>query len=147
MTDYAGTFVFYEAWSKNALALARPTDSFEMLLTSPAHTPNAAAHALLADIDNEVSGNGYARQALGSVTFDRTGNVTTFDFADPMFMASGGPWTAKYWHVVDVTAAGSPLVAYGRIDASVDDVVVTSGNRLKLFVDPLGFFDVVALAP
>lgn len=142
MSTYAGTFVFYNAWAKNVFALARPSDTFQMLLCGPSYTPDKAMHSLLADITGEISGAGYARQTLGSVTFNESSGVARFDFSDPQFTASGGSWNVKYWVVFDATAAGSPLIAYGLVDAGGGNVAVTDGNVLKFEVDAVAFFEI-----
>lgn len=102
-------------------------DSFEMLLTTSAHTPDAG-DSTQSDIDNEVTGNGYSRQALTNVTWTRSSGITTFDFDDPSFAASGGSIVARNWHVRDTTA--DRLIAYGLLDETPADVTTTDGNTL-----------------
>lgn len=116
-------------------------NSFEVLLTTSSHTP-LATHTTISDITNEVTGNGYARQSLGSVTWNLTGNSAAFDFADPQFAASGGDIVARYWHVRDTT--NDLLIAWGLIDNTPADVTTTDGNTLDLEIDAAGLF---TLAP
>jgi hypothetical protein len=117
-----------------------------MLLTSSLYVPDAANHSVLADITNEISGNGYARQTLGSVSYAQASGVAKFDFADPVFSASGGSWTARYWVVYDdtVVSPAKPLVAYGLLNSQGGgtDVTLGSGNTLTFQVNANGLFTI-----
>ena len=143
MASYTGTTNIYNAWLDYLTKGANiGSDSFSMGLSTSSYTPNQSTHALLADITNEVSGSGYARQVLGSVTSNRSGAVQTFDFADPVFTASGGSIVARYWWIINTTVGGSPLVAYGLIDSTPADVTTTTGNTLTINVNASGLFTV-----
>lgn len=143
MTSYTGTTNVFNSWPEYmAEAANTATDTFIMGLTTSSWTPSQSSHSLLSDVTNEVSGNGYARQALASVTSNRSGAVLTFDFADPVFTASGGSIVARYWFIFDDTVAGDPLVAYGLIDQTPADVTTTTGNTLTINVNASGLFTV-----
>ena len=149
MATTTGTFNFYHHVSERAGdgGIDFDNDSFEALLTTSLHTP-ADSDTAIADIDNEVSGNGflvpvghrpgYARQTLTSVTWNRASGVTTFDSADPVFTASGGSIVARNWHVRDTT--GDLLIAYGLLDNTPADVTTTDGNTLTIQVNASGWF-------
>lgn len=77
-------------------------DTFEVLLTTSVHTLDPTDIAI-ADITNEVTGNGYSRQTLTGVTWNRVAAITTFDSNNPVFTASGGDITARNYHVRNVT--------------------------------------------
>lgn len=110
-------------------------DTLVMLLTTSAHTPSGA-HTNEADIDNEVSGNGYARQTLTGLAYsqealdDATANDARFSANDAVFTADGGDIVSRYWHLLDTTA--DVLLDWGLIDDQDVDVTVTDGNELTL---------------
>jgi len=143
MATTTGTLVFYESWmAKIGEAANLSLDVFKVGLTTSSYTPAAATHDELADITNEVSGNGYAKQTLGSVTFAESGGTATFDAADPVFTASGGAIVARYFFVFDESVIGDPLVCYGLLDNSPADVTTTDGNTLTLNLDASGLFTI-----
>lgn len=146
MASYTGTANIYDSFveklAEGGINLA--SDTFIIGLTTSSYTPSQSGHDELADITNECSGNGYSRQTLGSVTSNRSTNVLTFDFADPVFTASGGSIVARYWFIFSDTGSGDPLVAYGTIDSTAGgtDVTTTSGNTLTFNVNASGLFTI-----
>ena len=143
MAVYTGTNNFYNSWKAEIGKVANlSSDVFKILLTTSSYTPNASTHSVLSDVTNELSGSGYARQTLGSVVWSQTAGTATFDFADPVFSAVGGTLTARYWVIFDDTVASptKPLVAYGLIDQTPADVVVTDGNILTFNINAAGLF-------
>lgn len=143
MASYTGTTNIFNSWTEYLAEGANlGSDSFIMGLTTSTWTPNQATHSLLSDVTNEVSGSGYARQTLASITSNRSGAVLTFDFADPVFTASGGSIVARYWFIFDDTLVSDPLVAYGLIDSTPADVTTTTGNTLTINVNASGLFTV-----
>jgi len=120
------------------------THTFKVLLTSSSYTPNAA-HTTKADITNELSTeNGYTAggATLGSVTWGHSGGTATFDAADTVWTASGGPITARYAVIYDDTAASDELVAYILLDTTPGDVTATDGNTLTLAWNASGIFTI-----
>ncbi len=113
------------------------TDSFEYLLTSSSHTP-ADSDTVIGDIDNELSGNGYARETASSVIWTRAANVATFDSDNPVWTASGGSIVHRNWHLYDTTAL--LLIAYGYSDDTPGDVTTTDGNTYTLTLSASGLF-------
>lgn len=141
MATTTGTINFYEIFSKNIGEAANlGSDTFILGLTTSSYTPNAGTHETLSDITNEVSGNGYSRATLGSVTWTESGGTATFDFADPTFTASGGSIVARYYFIFNDTVTGDPLVCYGLLDNTPADVTVTDGNTLTLNINASGLF-------
>ena len=129
----AGSFNFYQSWlDYYSEAANMASDTFTVLLTTSSYTPSASTHSLLADITNELSGSGYARQALAGVSSSQTSGVYAFDANDTVFTASGGSITARYWVLFNDTLADDPLVAYGLLDDTPADVTATDGNDLTI---------------
>jgi hypothetical protein len=120
------------------------TDSFQVGLLSSSYVPDNANDAVLADITNEISGNGYARQTVSNVSLTLNAGVVTFDFDDVVFTASGGSIQARWFFVFDntVTTPNKPLVGYGLLNDNVLDVVVTPGNELTLEINTSGFLNI-----
>ena len=117
-------------------------DTFIMGLSTSTYSP-ADTHEVLASITNEVSGNGYARQTLASVTWTEPAAGTwMFDCDNPVFTASGGSIVAHYWWIFDdtPTSPADPLFAYGFLDDSPADVTTTDGNTLTVTVHANGLF-------
>lgn len=143
MTIYTGTIAVYNSWKEQIGKSANlASDTFKMLLTTSGYSPNLSVDSVLADITNEVSGSGYTRATLGSVSFTESGGIATFDFADPTFTASGGNIIARRWVIFDDTVASpvKPLMFTGLLDAADADVTVTSGNTLTFNVNASGLF-------
>lgn len=146
MPSYTGTNNIYDSWLKKiAEAVDLSSDTFKILLATSSYVPNQSSHAVLADISGEVSGNGYARQTLGSVTFNQAGGIATFDFADAEFVATTGPWTAHFWVIFDDTPAEKPLICYGLLNSAGGgtEVTVGGGNFLTFNVNASGLFRLV----
>ena len=142
MTTYTATGAFFDSWQKRiAEEVNISSDTFKMLLLNSGYTPNVDTQDELADIvASEISGSGYARQTLGSVTWNEAAGTSVFDFSDVVFSASGGSIVARYWAIYDDTVAGDPLVAYGLLSDSGSDVTTSSGNDLTFHVNAAGFF-------
>jgi len=144
MTSYTGTTNIYNSWTEYQDTGANvSSDVFRILLTTSTYTPNQATHTVLADITNEVSGSGYARQAL-TVTVSRTAAVRKFTFSSPVFTATGGSIVARYWVIFDDTVATptKPLVAYGLIDSTDANVTTTDTNTLTFSPNASGLYTV-----
>ena len=139
MATTTGSLTFYDQVSEliGDGTIDLDNDTFECLLTTSSHTP-AASDSAIADIDNEVSGNGYSRQTLTSVTWNRSGDTTTFDAADPVFTASGGSIVARRYHIRSTTA--DRLICYGFLDNTPADVTATDGNTLTVQLNASGLF-------
>jgi len=139
MATTTGTFNWYHHVSERSGdgGIDWDTMGFECLLTTVTHVP-ADADTAIADIDNEVTGGGYARQALTSVTWVRAAGVTTFDFANPVFTATTGSIVARNYHIRCTTA--DLLICYGLLDQTPADVTTTAGNTLTLQVNASGLF-------
>ena len=133
---------FYNSFSAEIGKAANlVTDSLKMVLLSSSYTPNLA-HSVLSDISAfELSGNGYARQTLGGVSFGQVGGVATFNFSQVTFSASGAGFTARYFAIFDDTVSSpiKPLLCYGLLDdtSGGSDVVVAGGFSVLISPDPV----------
>lgn len=140
MTSYTGTIAFYNSWKDYLCeAVNSSSDTFIIGLVTSSYT-FSAAHSTISDITNEVSGNGYARQTLASISSSQTSGTYTFDFADPVFTASTGSIVARRWFIFDDTVAGDPLVCSGLISNADADVTTTDGNTLTFNVNASGLY-------
>lgn len=136
-----GTSVIFESWLDYLHEAANlSSDALTLGLTTSTYTPSASTHAVLTDITNEVSGNGYARIALSSITSSEAAGTYTLDAADAVFTASGGSIVARYWFIFDDTVALDPLVAYGLLDVTPADMTATDGNTLTVTWNASGIY-------
>lgn len=144
MATTTGTVVLYNKWKLYLATVANlATDTFKIGLTTSSYTPSASTHYQISDITNEVSGNGYARQTLGSVTWNEAAGTVTFDFTDPVFgPATPSSIVARYYFIYDdtTTSPADALVCYGLLDSSPADVTTTAGNSLTFNVNAAGLF-------
>lgn len=120
------------------------TDTFKLGLTTNSYSPNLTTHTVIGDITNEVSGSGYARQTLASVSWAVSGTTATFSFAPVTFTASGGSIVARRFFVYDDTTSSDWLVCTGLLDSADADVTITDGQTLTITVPVDGFFRFVA---
>ena len=113
--------------------------TFVMLLVGDGYTFDAT-DALVADIADELSGNGYARVTLTGVTWAQVAGTATFDADAAVFTASGGSIVARRAIIIDDTAAGDPLVCSALLDNTPADVTATDGNTLTITPHASGIF-------
>lgn len=148
MATTTGTIVKYESFAREMLnknvGVEGTPDTFIVGLSTSVYTPNAATHEALADITNELAGNGYARQTLTGVALtEPSPGVWRFDCNDPVFSPVGADMTARWWWMYNDTAT-SPLdmlCFYGLLDDGVADVVTPDGETLTFQVNASGIFE------
>ena len=131
----------------DATNILLPTGTFKITLHTSSYTVSAA-HAVYADLTNELStGFGYTSGGLtvASVTLaTATTNDVAFDFADPVWTASGGDipaWrTAVLRRSDTVNSLVGPLIAYivGNTTGPTDIPATTSGNTLTFTLNAAG---------
>jgi hypothetical protein len=144
MATTTGTLIVYDSYKREMQNknVDVDTDTFIMGLSESGYTPSRATHEALADITNEVSGNGYARETLTGVTLtEPVGGTWRFDADDPVFTASGGSIVARWWWLFN-DASTSPLdmlCFYGLLDDAIADVTTTDTNTLTVQVNASGF--------
>jgi hypothetical protein len=133
MATFTGTLEFYNSFLINALRdFDLSADSFLMGLVTSGYTPDASNHSILSNITNELSGNGYARQAITGLSLAETGGIVTWTFNDSIFTATGGSLVARRFFVYNSSHAGNPLVGFGLLDNANLDVTTTDGNTLTV---------------
>lgn len=130
----AGTFTLYDGVAEylGDGTIDLDNDTFNISLHSSAFTAESTDDAY-ADLNAELAtANGYTNggAALTSVTWVRSGGVSTFDSADQVWTASGGSIVARYAVVRDVTA--DKLIGYLLLDNTPADVTATDGNTLTV---------------
>lgn len=144
-----GTFTFYQSFPQYAMdgTIDLNTDTFKVLLTTSAYTPNASTHTVKANVTNELAtANGYTAGGgtLTSVTWNKSGAITTFDAANFVWTASGGSiGPARYAVLYKSGTANSitdPLVGYMLLDNTPADVTVTDTNTLTANFNASGIF-------
>lgn len=120
------------------------TDAFSILLLTSAAAPSNANEFISELTANEVSGSGYARQALTTVSWEVSGGANgqmRLNADDPVFSATGGDIVARYYVCFDNTPAtdsAKQIVSWGLIDDNDLDVTTTDGNTLTLSVNANG---------
>ncbi len=144
MATTTGTLIVYDSYKREMQNknVELDADTFIMGLTTSTYVPNRATHEALADITNEVAGNGYARQTLTGVTqTEPVGGTWRFDSNDPVFTASGGSIVARFWFLFNDTATTplDMLCFYGLLDNTPADVTTTDTNTLTVQVNASGF--------
>lgn len=84
-----------------------------------------------------ATANGYPAGGVAVAgTLSGTG-VVTFDCADAVFTAVGGPITARYAILYEV---GGNVIAYCLLDSTPADVTATDGNTLTVQISATGVF-------
>lgn len=145
MATYTGSAAIANAWLlEMAKAANKSSDTFRMLLLNSSWTPSQENDDILADIvANEISGNGYARQAV-TMSWTRTNNIATLTFSPVTFTASGGTITARRWAIFDDTVSSpvDPVVAYGLLNNSDADVSILDGRSLIVSAHVTGLYTV-----
>lgn len=120
----------YAADKRNGVHnLEGTTDELRVALSNTA--PNAATHAVLADVGELATANGYTvggidTQNSGAIA---TGVLTVTGVFPIVWTASGAGITARYFILFNTTPAGDPLIAY--LDRGTS-TTVPSGQTLAL---------------
>jgi hypothetical protein len=117
------------------------SDTIKATLHTATYTPNIDTNEVFADATNELgTANGYTAggQALGSktVSYNSTGNVTTFSAADFSWTASGGSLVFQHVVIWDDTIASDPLIGYIDVGAQT----ITTGNTFTIDITASGLF-------
>lgn len=148
MATTTGSIITFDSFKREMLnkqvRIEGTPDTFVCGLSTSTYVPNQATHEVLADITNEVTGNGYARQTLANVVLSEPSTGTwRMDFDDPVFSPSGGTLTARWWWIFNDTST-SPLdllCFYGLLDDTPADVVTPDGETLTFQVNASGLFE------
>jgi hypothetical protein len=115
------------------------------LSTSNANTLSVGT-GVYGDLTNEhANANGYTTGglALTAETWTRSSSTLTFDAADPVWTASGGPIVARFgviYRNATVNTIVKPLLAVCLLDTTPADVTATDGNTLTVVMNASGLF-------
>ncbi len=106
--------------------------TLKIALTNTA--PNAATHAVLADIAEITAGNGYtAGGASVSNIGSETGGTMTLSFTNVVFTATGSIGPFRYAVLYNSTAAGGPLIGWWDHGSSISLLL---GDTFTVAFDP-----------
>lgn len=108
-------------------------DTLKLALTNTA--PNAATNAVLADITEITSGNGYSTggAAITVTSSAQSGGTYKLVGNDVTFTASGGSInTFRYVVLYNATAASGPLIGWWDSGAAQN---ITNGNSFTVDLD------------
>lgn len=123
------------------------SDAWRVTLHTVTYVPNIDTNEALADATNELStANGYTANGIAiagkTVSYNATGNVTTFDHDDTTvtWTASGGSLTFQIATYHDDTVSTGPPVKplIGYIDCGAQ--VITTGNVFTIATGASGLF-------
>ncbi len=128
----AGTWKWYGEGLANVVkgAIDLDTDTFKMILTTSAYTPNQDTHNFRDDVTNEVVGTGYtaggATLAGVSVTYDTATNEVRISWTDPTWPSSTiTARTAVIYKSRGGAASADELLAYCT---EASDITSTAGT-------------------
>lgn len=128
----AGTWHFYGNGLLKLVtgAVDLDTDTFKILLTTSAYTPNQDTHDFRDDVTNEVSGTGYSAGGATlsgvSVTYDSGTNEVRVSWTDPTWTTSTiTARTAVIYKSRGGAASADELIAYCT---EASDVTSTAGT-------------------
>lgn len=126
------------------------SDAFRMTLHTTTYVPNLDTHEAFADATNELgTANGYTANGIAlankTVSYNATGNVTTYSADDFSWTASGGSLVFRY--VVghdDSITVGPPIKPLIGV---MDDTGVTlaSGSTYTVDITASGLFTATAV--
>lgn len=119
-------------------------DTLKLGLVTSAQTLTVSGQSVYADITAELTtANGYTAGGITatSVTVNRSGAVTTLDFADVTWTASGA-LAFRQWFLYNDTAASKNLIAFGLCKNDNTDVSLISGETYTLNVNVSGLITI-----
>jgi hypothetical protein len=121
------------------------SDTLKITLHTVTWTPNIDTNEAFADATNELStANGYTANGITlstkTLTYNGTGNVTTFACDDVSWTASGGSLVFQYAAVHDDSIGTGPPVKplIGYIDVGAQ--TITTGNTFTIDVTASGLW-------
>lgn len=128
----AGTFHWYGLGLQKAISgtIDLDTDTFKMMLTTSAYTPNIDTHDFRDDVTNEVTGTGYtaggATLSGVGVTYDAASNQVRVTWTDPTWPGSTiTARTAVIYKSRGGAASADELLAYVTESADVTSTGAT----------------------
>lgn len=112
--------------------------AYKALLVGAAYSPNFDTHQYLSDITSELTGSGYVRQALTSISWVKGTNSSHFTSAAVAFAASGGALSPMRMIIFRDTGTPttSPLMFCILLDDTAGGTVVNVADGQTLQVTP-----------
>ena len=135
----AGTWTFTNTGRTSLLNGTFDIDSDTWKMALFLSTSNlGAATTTYAGVTNEhANNNGYTTSGT-AVTLSLTGTTTvTVDSSDAVWTASGGPITARFAAIYEVSGN---VLCYCLLDSTPADVTATDGNTLTVQINASGVF-------
>lgn len=134
------TFTIFQAFPEDLGEKLHNFDSDTLKLALSNTLPTASSDATWGDVSaSEIaSGNGYtaAGQTMTSVTWSKSGAVSTLDMADVTITASGGSiGPFQYMILYNDTATGDALIGFYTLSAST---TIADGDSFTLQIDSTG---------
>lgn len=113
------------------------SDTFKMALFLSTSNIGAASTTYAGLTNEHANGNGYTTGGE-SVTLSLSGTTTvTVDSTDATWTASGGPITARFAVIYEVSGR---VLCYCLLDSTPADVTATDGNTLTVQINASGVF-------
>ena len=98
-----------------------------------------AQYAILTN--QHANANGYLTGGITvAATWATAAGVSTFDAADPVWSATGGPITARFAILYSDTATNKDLIAYCILDDTPANVTAINGYEFVIQIDANGVF-------
>lgn len=136
----AGTWTFPNGARTNLLNGTHDLDSDTHKMALYQSTSNlGASSTTYAGVSNEVTNaNGYTTGGASiTLTLSGTTTVTVDISSDPVWTASGGPITARFAAIYEVSGN---VICYCLLDSTPADVTATDGNTLTVAANASGVF-------
>jgi hypothetical protein len=127
----------------DAFAIDYLSDTIKATLHNNTYVPNIDTHEVFTDATNELTtANGYTAGGVTlankTVTYNATGNVTTYSADDFSWTASGGSLVFRYV-VIWRDGTVDPLIGY--IDANAGgNLTLADGNTFTVDITASGLF-------
>ncbi len=113
------------------------SDTWKMALFLSTSNIGAASTTYAGLTNEHANGNGYMTGGT-SVTLSLSGTTTvTVDSTDATWTASGGPITARFAVIYEVSGR---VLCYCLLDSTPADVTATDGNTLTVQINASGVF-------
>lgn len=103
-----------------------------MMLCGGTQTLTPGGVTNIADLTNELSGNGYARDTTITEAFAAVGNYWEYSVGLATFTASGGSLQPRYAVLIADSLASDPIIAYKLLDNTPANVTVPDGRTLSV---------------
>lgn len=134
----------------DSFAIDYLTDNIAASLHTNTYTPNIDTDETFTDATNELTtANGYTAggQNLGTktVSYNATGNVTTYSAADFSWTASGGSLVFRYVVIRKNTGTASTSPLIGVLDANAGgNMTLADGNTFTVDITASGLLTATA---